>query len=95
MDFRLLRILRNLVTSAALFVLELPWVSKEDIVSRRKVDAFLRGIAGARIGWLPVQYIARRAQSLATSLLEALTVAYVVCALWMGCRGINVACPLI
>ena len=60
---------------------ELPWVSKEDIASRGKADVFLKGIACAQIGWLLVQYIARRMQSLATSSLEALTVAYVVCAL--------------
>ena len=62
--------------------IELPWVSKEDIVSRGKADVFLKGIACAQIGWLLVQYIARRAQSLATSSLEALTVAYIVCALF-------------
>ena len=61
---------------------ELPWVSKEDIASRGKADFFLKGIACAQIGWLLVQYIARRVQSLATSSLEALTVAYVVCALF-------------
>ncbi len=61
---------------------ELPWVSKEDIASRGKADVFLKGIACAQIGWLLVQYIARRAQSLATSSIEALTVAYVVCALF-------------
>jgi len=61
---------------------ELPWVSKEDIASRGKADVFLKGIACAQIGWILVQYIVRRAQSLATSSLEALTVAYVVCALF-------------
>lgn len=61
---------------------ELPWVSKEDRSSRAKSDVFLKGIACAQIGWLLVQYVARRAQSLATSSLEALTVAYVVCALF-------------
>lgn len=61
---------------------ELPWASREDIASRGKADVFLKGIACAQIGWLLVQYIARRAQSLATSSLEALTVAYVVCALF-------------
>lgn len=64
---------------------ELPWVSKEDINSRAKSDVFLKAIACAQIGWLLVQYIARRAQSLATSSLEALTVAYVVCALFSYC----------
>lgn len=61
---------------------ELPWVSNEDIASRGKADFFLKGIACAQIGWLLVEYIARRAQSLATSSLEALTVAYVICALF-------------
>ncbi|KFX92859.1 hypothetical protein V497_08823 [Pseudogymnoascus sp. VKM F-4516 (FW-969)] len=63
-------------------VVELPWVSKEDITARGKADVLLKGIACAQIGWLLVQYIARRAQSLATSSLEALTVAYVICALF-------------
>lgn len=63
-------------------VVELPWVSKEDIVSRGKADVLLKGIACAQIGWLLVQYTARRAQSLATSSLEALTVAYIICALF-------------
>ncbi|KAF2738240.1 hypothetical protein EJ04DRAFT_60287 [Polyplosphaeria fusca] len=62
--------------------IELPWVSTEDIASRGKADFFLKGIACAQIGWILVQYIARRAQSLATSSLEALTVAYIVCALF-------------
>ncbi|KAL9610907.1 MAG: hypothetical protein Q9167_004417 [Letrouitia subvulpina] len=61
---------------------QLPWVSKRDIASRGKADVFLKGIACAQIGWFLVQYTARRAQSLATSSLEALTVAYVVCALF-------------
>ncbi|KAF2112619.1 hypothetical protein BDV96DRAFT_648871 [Lophiotrema nucula] len=61
---------------------EIPWVSKEDIASRGKADVFLKTIACAQIGWLLVQYCARRAQSLATSSLEALTVAYVVCTLF-------------
>ena len=61
---------------------ELPWVLKEDMASRGKADVLLKSIACAQIGWLLVQYIARRAQSLATSSLEALTVAYVVCALF-------------
>jgi hypothetical protein len=61
---------------------ELPWVSKEDLASRGKADVLLKGIACAQIGWLLVQYIARRAQSLATSSLEALTMAYIACALF-------------
>ena len=61
---------------------ELPWVSKEDIASHGKADVFLKGIACAQIGWLLVQFVARRIQSLATSSLETLTVAYVVCALF-------------
>ena len=61
---------------------ELPWVSKKDVASRGKADVFLKAIACAQIGWLLVQYVARRVQSLATSSLEALTVAYVVCALF-------------
>lgn len=63
-------------------VVELAWVSKEDMASRGKADVLLKGIACAQIGWLLAQYVARRAQSLATSSLEALTVAYVVCALF-------------
>lgn len=63
-------------------VVELPWVSKEDMASRGKADVFLKGIACVQIGWVLMQYIARRAQSLTTSSLEALTVAYVVCALF-------------
>ncbi|KAL8727845.1 MAG: hypothetical protein Q9166_005791 [cf. Caloplaca sp. 2 TL-2023] len=63
-------------------VVELPWVSEEDMASRGKADVLLKGIACAQIGWLLVQYVARCAQSLATSSLEALTVAYVVCALF-------------
>lgn len=62
--------------------MELPWISKEDIASRGKADFFLKSIACAQIAWLLVQYIGRCAQSLATSSLEALTVAYVVCALF-------------
>ncbi|KAL9112487.1 MAG: hypothetical protein Q9227_003329 [Pyrenula ochraceoflavens] len=61
---------------------ELPWVSKEELASRGKADFFLKSIACAQIGWLLVQYIARRCQDLPTSSLEALTVAYVVCALF-------------
>ncbi|OBT43352.1 hypothetical protein VE00_05751 [Pseudogymnoascus sp. WSF 3629] len=63
-------------------VVELPWISKKDIASRGKADVLLKGIACAHIGWLLVQYIARRVQSLATSSLEALTVAYIICALF-------------
>ncbi|KAL8998655.1 MAG: hypothetical protein Q9169_002315 [Polycauliona sp. 2 TL-2023] len=63
-------------------VVTLPWISEEDIASRGKADVLLKGIACAQIGWLLVQYVARRAQSLATSSLEALTVAYIVCALF-------------
>ena len=66
-------------------IVELPWISKEEITSRGKADVFLKGIACAQIGWLLVQYVARRVQSLATSSLEALTVAYVVCALFSYC----------
>ena len=62
--------------------MKVPWVSKEDIALRGKADVFLKGIACAQIGWLLVQYVARRAQTLATSSLEALTVAYIVCALF-------------
>ena len=64
---------------------EIPWVSKEDVASRGKADVLLKGIACAQIAWLLVQYIARRARLLATSSLEALTVAYVVCALFSYC----------
>lgn len=64
---------------------EFPWVSDEEIASRGKADVFLKGIACAQIGWLLVQYIARRALSLETSSLEALTVAYIVCALFSYC----------
>lgn len=62
--------------------MNVPWVSKEDIALRGKVDVFLKGIACAQIGWLLVQYVARRAQTLATSSLEALTGAYIVGALF-------------
>jgi len=61
---------------------ELSWVSKEDIALRGKADVFLEGIACTQIGWILVQYIVRCARSLATSSLEAPTVAYVVCALF-------------
>lgn len=63
-------------------VVELPWILKKDIASRGKACVLLKGIACAQIGWLLVQYIARRVQSLATSSLEALTVAYIICALF-------------
>ena len=66
-------------------VIELPWISKEDIAARGKADFVLKSIACAQIAWLLVQYIGRSAQSLATSSLEALTVAYVVCALFSYC----------
>ncbi|KAK4958726.1 hypothetical protein LTR10_003522 [Elasticomyces elasticus] len=65
--------------------LELPWISQEDINARLKADVFLKGIACAQIGWLLVQFIARRVLSLPTSSLETRTVAYVVCALFSYC----------
>ena len=76
------RLVKSLHISSHGAAVELPWVSKEQIASRGKADVLLKGIACAQIGWLLVQYIARRAQSLATSSLEALTVAYIVCALF-------------
>ena len=62
--------------------IELPWISKEDVAARGKADFLLKSIACAQVTWLLVQYIGRSAQSLATSTLEAMTVAYVICALF-------------
>lgn len=61
---------------------ELPWVSEAELASRSKADVLLKSIACVQITWLLLQYIARRAQNLPASSLEALTVAYVVCALF-------------
>lgn len=62
--------------------IELPWISKEDVAARGKADFLLKSIACAQVTWLLVQYIGRSAQSLATSTLEAMTLAYVICALF-------------
>ena len=62
--------------------IELPWISKEEMAARSKADVLLKSIACTQIAWLLVQYVARAAQSLPSSSLEALTVAYVVCALF-------------
>ena len=62
--------------------IELPWISKEGMAALSKADVLLKSIACTQIAWLLVQYIARAAQSLPSSSLEALTVAYVVCALF-------------
>jgi len=43
---------------------------RKDTASRGKAGVFLKDIVCAQIGWLLVQCIARRAQSLATSSLE-------------------------
>ena len=64
---------------------ELPWISKEDLTARSKADFFLKAIACAQISWLLVQYVGRATQSLANSSLEALSVAYIVCALFSYC----------
>ncbi|KAL8821928.1 MAG: hypothetical protein Q9191_007209 [Dirinaria sp. TL-2023a] len=76
------RLLKAPRLSSCESAVEFPWVSREDIAQRGKADVFLKGIACAQIGWLLVQYAARRAQSLPTCSLEALTLAYVVCALF-------------
>ena len=62
--------------------IELPWISREEMAARSKADVLLKSIACTQIAWLLVQYVARSAQSLPSSSLEALTVAYVVCALF-------------
>jgi hypothetical protein len=62
--------------------IDLPWISEQDVTQRGKADFLLKSIACAQVTWLLVQYVARAIQSLAISSLEALTVAYVVCALF-------------
>lgn len=79
------KLVRALPSGSHGLAVEIPWVSNEDIAARGKADAFLKSIACAQIGWLLMQYIARRIQSLATSSLEASTVAYVICAFFSYC----------
>ncbi|KAF4636260.1 hypothetical protein G7Y89_g1830 [Cudoniella acicularis] len=58
-------------------------VPLEEIKDRSKADILVKGLAVVQAGWLVVQTIVRRVQSLPISQLELATSAFVLCAITM------------
>jgi hypothetical protein len=61
----------------------LPKVSRISIEDKSKADVLAKAIVVLQAGWLVLQCIARKIESLPTSLLEIHTIVHVVCAFFM------------
>ena len=59
--------------------LEVPEIKKDDIQDRSKTDKFAKTVAVVQSGWMIAQCIGRLVQSLDTTPLELVTVAFTVC----------------
>lgn len=74
--------IRNLVSAG---LLQLPNFSEHAINDKSKADVLVKGIACLQAVWLVIQTIARALQNLPISLLELVTISYVVCTLITYC----------